>query len=85
MNSAQIKRFDAMVSLSNEVFSIDGTMILTDRGIIAEKINNLKPLGRTERWRNAVDAWSAMVLEEDNDLGWAYAQYGHFATIASVS
>lgn len=81
---AEQARFDAMKAVGAKVFSESGHLIMTDREAIAELLRPLKAMGRTERWRNAIDSWVIMVLDTDYDLAWAYGQYGIYAGYANL-
>ena len=93
-SKAAEKRYEAMRTLnlsivtsgprhrmvgSGVVTEIVNTWICKDRAEVAAKIRALAPLGRTDRWRNAVELWAVAVETEQSELDfseWAFFQYG---------
>ena len=73
-----------MRAIGAQVYGPDGKLIMTDRQAIADMLATLKPLGRTQRWQDAIDSWIIMVLDTDYDLHWAYGQYGIYAGYANL-
>jgi hypothetical protein len=56
------------------------------RAIVASWIREeLRPLGRTARWQQAVADWASMVESQEDERGytWAFFQYGIFACHAA--
>lgn len=54
---------------------------------IIKDIRAIARLGRTDRWRGAVETWATVVYLEHFDpsggVDWALAQYGHYACMAA--
>ena len=46
----------------------------TTRASVAARIDELRPLGRTDRWCGALDTWRTWVLDTETDLRWAIVQ-----------
>ena len=70
MSNAQDRRLEAIGSITKLWYeSRDGS-----RDFWADRIGKLMPLGRTERWRDGVDGWVALVTDTDNPLNWAIIQ-----------
>jgi len=85
-SKAAEKRYAAMQEMSAKVVTFDrethtNVWHFTTRPVVAEMIRELLPLGRTERWTNAIENWAAMVLDTENNSGpkgfeWAFFQGG---------
>lgn len=54
-----------------------------DREVLAAAIEELLPLGRSERWQDALTGWAALVRDTNNNITWAYAQGSVYAANAA--
>jgi hypothetical protein len=56
-----------------------------DRAAVAAAIRELAPLGRTERWADAVSAWAREVEGSSTEemFKWAFDQFGIWACYAA--
>lgn len=77
----QDRRYAAMRALHAYLMSeysapwpTQGILDDSRREEIADAIESLAILGRTQQWRGQVRQWGRMVRDTDNKLTWAYAQ-----------
>lgn len=84
-NLATIKRtngIDAVIKKwYNVALNADRTFQDDDVITMAAEIRALDSLGKTDRWKKAVDTWAAAV--EYNRNQWSLMQFGIFATHAA--
>jgi hypothetical protein len=91
-SKATEKRFEAMKALSDSIVTVEihesgptNVWHTEDATKIAAGIRALAPLGRTDRWKDAVEGWALLVEEKAQDgsgvqgIRWAYFQGGIFA------
>ncbi len=77
------RRIDAIHAVARYVFPTrESVVILRKREDIATRIEALDSLGRTERWKGAVDAW-AYVVRTEPALRWAFIQWHVYAAHAA--
>lgn len=87
--AAAERRWAAMRAMSDTVVSRDtGVYLITDAEVIAERIESLAPLGRTDRWHGAIAAWADAVRDPERRgdleyLHWAFAQYSVYASYSA--
>lgn len=85
MSKAADKRYAGIKGVGERALYTDadaGNLFLANRATIAGWIRELAPLGRTERWNNAVEGW-AHAVETEESLEWAFLQYSVWATHAA--
>jgi hypothetical protein len=78
--TAKATREEAIGWVMKIVFNRNGDMILTNADQIGILVNSLLTLGRTDRWREAVNHWYQMVTSQkarsaEDHLRWAVLQY----------
>jgi hypothetical protein len=71
------RRFDAIREISLRF--LDATQEYevragTTRVEVAAAIEDLRPLGRSDRWDAALDKWRAWVLDEEVSLRWSIVE-----------
>jgi hypothetical protein len=84
--SAQDRRFAAMRivhAYADALWTEPGaeyiyTNTSESRAKIAGFIRRLSTMGRTDRWRNAIESW-ARVVEDESDFQWGFMQYSIYA------
>jgi hypothetical protein len=93
--TAAERRFAAVRTLCDETREarIDGDekpyvhwfQTIRDQKVVASRIRDLAPLGRTERWTRTVEAWASEVetSETPEHYRWAFDQYGIYACHAA--
>jgi hypothetical protein len=67
--AAQDRRIEAITAV-NECFR-DTHNQQVPTGAVVVAIRKLAPLGRTERWKQAVDDWARLVEEHPENRRWA--------------
>lgn len=82
MNNAELRRMEAVNKLLEDVMEIPWVKLREGitRKDIAAKIEDLRKLGRTERWGTAIDAWKSVVLS-NHDLSHAVTQWAIFTNM----
>jgi hypothetical protein len=75
----QERRWAAMKDLGKrfELLAAEG------RTPLAEAIRELDQLGKAPKWHDAISAWAGAVLDEENDINWAFTQYSVWASSAA--
>lgn len=75
MTNAQDRRYAAIQSVINTFLDEKGVWSHAwTRKEISHAIQSIAPLGRTDRWLNAVSGWQCLILDQDNDAHWALLQ-----------
>lgn len=77
MSKASETRFGAIRAVTETFVNAENDFEVradTNRDSVAERIESLRPLGRTDRWHGALDTWRAWVLDPETDLRWAIVQ-----------
>jgi len=84
MNKATEKRIAGIRAVNDATVTTDanGNTFHGTRTEIAARIREIASLGRTDRWRNAVEAWALMIEDDSQPLEWAFLQYGVYAAHA---
>jgi hypothetical protein len=72
--SAQDKRYAAIKLVSESNYPTIEAMTAAGIEAVAREIEAIASLGRTDRWREAVAYWAAMVRDESNPRAWALLQ-----------
>jgi hypothetical protein len=71
-NAAQDRRIDAITAVNERYRDTHERQVPT--GEITVAIRKLAPLGRTDRWKQAVEAWALLVAENPENRRWACVQ-----------
>jgi hypothetical protein len=81
MNKAAEKRYAGIKAVSDVVADGRGNLVMTEPSEIAALIRDLAPLGRTDRWKDAIEAWASLVEDQEDEKGlrWAFFQGGIWA------
>lgn len=84
MNAAVTRRIEGIRNVNSTTVTTDddGNTYHGTRTEIAARIREIAKLGRTDRWRNAVEAWALMIEDDSQPLEWAFLQYGVYAAHA---
>jgi hypothetical protein len=92
---AQDRRYEGINALCTQTRErrLDGdekpyvhwSQTLRDQKVLASRIRDLKPLGRTQRWTDAVEVWAVEVEQADNEstFHWAFDQFAIYASYAA--
>lgn len=81
--SAQDRRLDAIKLVSEGAYGRVEIMNAEETEALAQTIEALASLGRTERWALAINNWAGMVRDQANPRAWALLQGSIFAAHAA--
>ena len=73
----QLRKNDALKRLYRTMayMHMGNGKVISSRAAVAAQIDEcLSGVVNSQKWRDAVADWCRLVLDDDNDVSWAYAQ-----------